>query len=257
MKNLISNLVCLCVVAVFGLTSCMTIFKGTKTKVKVDAPGVETPVTLMWDSKVVRDVYLPYSIKVKRNYKPTTLTAKAEGYSDAKVVIDKKFDTGYLWNLLMWPGLLVDAASGSMMKPESKDYTIYFRSQEKKEVKKEKPVQTQVERVVKENPGNTSMEKTIIRWYFDSEPQGARLFWRVVSSVPDEVKNTNELWLGNTPFEETRSFNIMGLTKENAHNVQIEIKVKRNGYMDQTKRFNVGQALDQQEISSFFEMIKK
>lgn len=110
--------------------------------------------------------------------------------------------------------------------------------------------------VSRDNPGQTALERTVIRWYFESEPQGARIYWRVISSVPDQVKNTNELWLGNTPFEETRSFNIQGLTYENSRDVQIEIKVRRNGYIDQTKRFNVRQAIDQQEISSFFDMIK-
>ena len=101
------------------------------------------------------------------------------------------------------------------------------------------------------------MERTIIRWYFDSAPQGARIYWRVISSVPEEVKNTNELWLGSTPFEETRAFNIQGLTYENSRDVQIEIKVKRKGYVDQNKRFNVRQAIDQQEISSFFDMVEE
>lgn len=110
--------------------------------------------------------------------------------------------------------------------------------------------------VNRDNPGQTALERTIIRWYFESAPQGARIFWRVISSVPDQVKNTNENWLGNTPFEETRSFNIQGLTYENSRDVQIEIKVRRPGYLDQTKRFNVRQAIDQQEISSFFDMIK-
>ncbi len=110
--------------------------------------------------------------------------------------------------------------------------------------------------VNRDNPGSTSLEQTVIRWYFESQPQGARIFWRVISSVPSEVKNTNELWLGNTPFEETRSFNILGLTYENSRDVQIEIKVRRKGYLDQTKRFNVRQAVDQQEISSFFDLIK-
>ena len=110
--------------------------------------------------------------------------------------------------------------------------------------------------VNRDRPGKTALERTIIRWYFESQPQGARIFWRVISSVPDQVKNTNENWLGNTPFEETRSFNIQGLTYENSRDVQIEIKVRRPGYIDQTKRFNVRQAIDQQEISSFFDMIK-
>lgn len=110
--------------------------------------------------------------------------------------------------------------------------------------------------VNRDNPGQTALESTIIRWNFESQPQGARIFWRVISSVPAQVKNTNENWLGYTPFEETRSFNIQGLTYENSRDVQIEIKVRRPGYLDQTKRFNVRQAIDQQEISSFFDMIK-
>lgn len=113
------------------------------------------------------------------------------------------------------------------------------------------------ERVTRDNPGDSELERTIIRWYFDSAPRGARVFWRVISSVPAEVKNTNELYLGPTPFEETRSFNILGLTYANSRDVQIEIKVTKNGYMDQVKRFNVRQAIDQQEISSFFELVSE
>ncbi len=111
--------------------------------------------------------------------------------------------------------------------------------------------------VSRDNAGMSALERTVIRWYFDSEPKGARVFWRVISSVPAEVKNTNELWLGSTPFEETRSFNIEGLTYENARDVQIEIKVRRKGYVEQSKRFNVRQAIDQQEISSFFDLVSE
>lgn len=117
------------------------------------------------------------------------------------------------------------------------------------------PQQTQA--VSRKSPGTTELEKTVIRWFFDSEPRGARVFWRVVSSVPDEVKNTNETYLGATPYEETRSFNILGLTYENSRDVVIEVRVARKGYVDQKKRFNVRQAIDQQEISSFFELVKE
>ena len=110
--------------------------------------------------------------------------------------------------------------------------------------------------VTRDNPGSTALERTIIRWNFDSSPQGARVYGRVVSSIPDIVKNTNELYLAPTPYEETRSFNILGLTYENSRDVIIEVKVKKAGYMDQVKRFNVRQAIDQQEISSFFELVK-
>ena len=111
--------------------------------------------------------------------------------------------------------------------------------------------------VSRDRPGQTALERTIIRWYFDSDPQGARIFWRVISSIPSEVKNTNETYLMTTPYEETRSFNILGLTYENSRDVQIEVKVIKNGYEPQVKRFNVRQAIDQQEISSFFMLVRK
>lgn len=113
------------------------------------------------------------------------------------------------------------------------------------------------QRVDRNNAGNTDIEKTIIRWFFDSDPRGARVFWRVISSVPAEVKNTNETYMTTTPIEETRSFNINGLTYANSRDVTIEIKVCKKGYEDQVKRFNVRQALDQQEISGFFELVSK
>lgn len=112
-------------------------------------------------------------------------------------------------------------------------------------------------RVSRDNAGATSMEQSIIRWYFDSDPRGARVFYRVISNNPAEVKNTNETYLTNTPYEETKGFSIPGLTYENSRNVTIEIKISKKGYEDQVKRYNVRQALDQQEISGFFELVPK
>lgn len=123
--------------------------------------------------------------------------------------------------------------------------------------KREKPIRREREVVSRDAPGKTSLEQTIIRWMVDSDPQGARIFYRIVSSVPAEVKNTNESYLLTTPYEETRSFNILGLTYDNAHNVQMEIKLMKPGYHTQIKRFNLRQVLDQQEVSAFFSLVKK
>lgn len=136
--------------------------------------------------------------------------------------------------------------------------THIFKNKDKSKIYQDDPtiVDGEAENMVtRDKPGKTALERTIIRWYFDSEPRGARVFWRIVSSIPSIVKNTNELYLGTTPYEDTRSFNILGLTYENSRDVQIEIKLTRPGYMDQVKRFNVRQAIDQQEISSFFDLV--
>ena len=113
------------------------------------------------------------------------------------------------------------------------------------------------QRVDRGNTGATDMEASIIRWFFDSDPRGARIMYRVISNVPNEVKNTNETYLTTTPYEETRGFNIPGLTYQNSRNVTIEFKISKRGYEDQVKRYNVRQALDQQEISGFFELVAK
>ena len=165
-----------------------------------------------------------------------------EGYETIKDVILPKVNALWGTSTLSWPENLIYELK-ERTESYQKDPTI--------------PAGAANERVTRDTSGNTSLERTIIRWYFDSEPKGARIFWRVISSVPDEVKNTNELWLGSTPFEETRAFNIQGLTYENSRDVQIEIKVKRKGYVDQNKRFNVRQAIDQQEISSFFDLVEE
>lgn len=104
--------------------------------------------------------------------------------------------------------------------------------------------------------GNTALESTVIRWYLDSAPKGADVSMRIVSSTP-EVKNTNQNYVGSTPYETTESFDIKGLTYNNSGNVQIEVTCEKAGYVTQKKRFNVRQAIDQKEISTKFNLIKE
>lgn len=104
--------------------------------------------------------------------------------------------------------------------------------------------------------GNTTLEHTIIRWFVDSAPKGADVFWRIVSSTLD-VKNTNQTYLGSTPYESTESFDIKGLTYNNSGNVQIEITCEKAGYIIQKRRFNLRQVIEQKEISTKFNLIKE
>ena len=104
--------------------------------------------------------------------------------------------------------------------------------------------------------GNTALESTVIRWYLDSTPKGADVSMRIVSSTP-EVKNTNQNYVGTTPYETTETFDVKGLTYNNSGNVQIEVTCEKAGYITQKKRFNVRQAIDQKEISTKFNLIKE
>ena len=104
--------------------------------------------------------------------------------------------------------------------------------------------------------GDTALEHTIIRWYVDSAPKGADVYWRVVSSTPD-VKNTNQNFLGSTPYESTESFVIRGLSVHHSGDVQGELTCEKPGYITQRRRFNLRQAIEQKEISTKFNLVEE
>ena len=103
--------------------------------------------------------------------------------------------------------------------------------------------------------GNTALEHLTIHWDIDSRPQGADISWRVISSTP-EVKDQNRRYLQTTPYETTETFDIKGLTYNNAGDVQIEIRCEKNGYYTQTKKFNMLSIIDEKEISAHFRLVK-
>lgn len=104
--------------------------------------------------------------------------------------------------------------------------------------------------------GDTALEQTIIRWDVQSRPQGADIFWRVVSKTP-EVKSTNNKYLMTTPYEATKSLDIRGLTYQTAGDVRIILRCEKDGYMSQEKEYNVRMVIDQEEISAFFRLVKE
>lgn len=243
------------------MTSCASLF--TKSNQEIQFKGV--PGTVVIDKKknttiaeIGANGFATANIRKKLGKKE--LLATKEGYNDGNYTLGTKVQ-GWFWgNILLGgiPGMAIDAATGQMMKYNTDLLDVTLTPiegyTEEEQIEAVTPVQPAVDR---HNPGVTDAEKAIIRWYFDSDPRGARIFWRVISNVPAEVKNTNETYLTTTPIEETRSFNIPGLTYDNAQAVTIEIKVTKRGYEDQIKRYNVRQALDQQEISGFFELVPK
>lgn len=103
--------------------------------------------------------------------------------------------------------------------------------------------------------GNTALEQTIVRWDVQSRPQGADIFWRVVSKTPD-VKSTNNKYLTTTPYEATKALDIKGLTYQTSGNVRIILRCEKTGYLPQEKEFDVRMVLDQEEISAFFRLVK-
>lgn len=239
-------------------TSCASIF--TKKTQEVSFKGI--PGTTVIDKDKDRIITEIGSNgfgtgKFSKQLKKKHILATKEGYKPREYEMGTKIQ-GWFWGNLVFgglPGMAIDAATGKMMKFSDKliDVTLTKDPEHDETMANAYPP----ELVTISNEEATETDNTIIRWYIDSDPRGARVFYRVISNVPNEVKNTNESYMTTTPFEETRGFSIPGLTYQNSQNVTIEIKVSKRGFEDQVKRYNVRQALDQQEISGFFEMVEK
>ena len=105
-----------------------------------------------------------------------------------------------------------------------------------------------------EGEGNTALEHLVVHWNVNSRPQGADVYWRVISQTP-EVKNQNYKYLETTPYEGTETLNIKGLTYNNSGLVQIEVKVEKTGYYSQTKKYNVRSLIDENDVSDMFRLV--
>lgn len=263
MRTKFINLIALVLIGL-SMTSCATLF--TKSEKEITFRGIPgTTVTDKDESRVITEIGSNgfASASLKKQLKGKNIEATKDGYFPKQYKLGTKIQGAFWWNIVLG-GILgggIDAATGKMKtyKDDVVDLTltplgrVQGQAQEQHVAVNTEPQQ----RVDRNNAGATDMERTILRWSIDSDPRGARIFYRVISNVPSEVKNTNETYLTSTPYEETRSFNINGLTYENALDVTIEFKVTKRGYEDQVKRFNVRQALDQQEINAFFELVQK
>ena len=253
------HLLLVATVTLFMTTSCASIF--TKKTQEVNFKGV--PGTTIVDkdkNKLITEIGSNgFGVgRFSKQLKKKTIEARKDGYTTREYVMGTKIQPWFWGNIIFGgiPGMAIDAATGKMMKFSDKIIAVTLTPDENA-YESAATIQYPGEMVSREDSGATTLEDTLIRWYIDSDPRGARIFYRVISNVPNEVKNTNESYMTTTPFEETKGFSIPGLTYQNSRNVTIEIKISKRGYEDQVKRYNVRQALDQQEISGFFELVEK
>lgn len=122
----------LLLVSGFLFSSCATIFCGSKSKVVFDSNDVKVADELIIDGRKYKDVEFPYVQKVKRGFDESIVVARAKGYEDTTLYIDKNFNAVSVINLFDILGWGIDAATGAMMKPEFKFYEIEFKSTDEK-----------------------------------------------------------------------------------------------------------------------------
>lgn len=126
MKNLF-----LLVFVVLSTSSCMTLF--TKTNQSVTLMGAEG-ITIYDAQNNVKIGKIEdegsVTLDIKKNLFDKTLIAKKEGYQNTPIILPSVFNPKALWNILFWPGFLIDLGTGKINKYEPAIYQIEMGRQE-------------------------------------------------------------------------------------------------------------------------------
>ena len=113
------------ILSAMALSSCATVFCGSRAKVTFDS-DIEERATLYIDGRKYQSVTFPYTVKIPRGFDETVVKVVAEGYEDQTIYVDKKFNPISIINLPFLLGWGIDAATGAIMKPDYKYYNIDF-----------------------------------------------------------------------------------------------------------------------------------
>lgn len=107
--------------------SCSTIFCGAKKRIFVDSNlSANEVVNITVDGKRYNNIQTPYSVKVKRGFRPSFIKGESEGYYPATVDVNKEFNAVSIINLFFLPGWIIDLASGAIATPEQDYYYLQF-----------------------------------------------------------------------------------------------------------------------------------
>lgn len=122
--NKIYNLIATIGVALL-MSSCCTVFKGSKESVHIvtNPPGATVEV-----NGIERGT-TPIDLSLKKGFNGQTVVLKKQGYERRTIVPETSFDAVSIVNLLFWPGFIIDAATGAMMKYDPKAYELDLKKQ--------------------------------------------------------------------------------------------------------------------------------
>lgn len=117
------------VVCTLLLSSCATLFCGTKEKITFDS-DIDQCATLTIDGRKHKNISFPYTTNIYRGFEPTIVKAEAEGYETEILFIDKAFNWVSILNCYDILGWGIDILSGAVTKAEYDYYPIEFEKSE-------------------------------------------------------------------------------------------------------------------------------
>src|SRR5699024_952601 len=111
------------IILAFFMSSCATIFTGTKDTLRFDSEPQGATVYI----DGLKACETPCTTKVKRSLSDKLAKIKLDGYQTRVITLDRKFNAVSVLNLFGMIGWAVDAATGSLMKNGGKGYDIELK----------------------------------------------------------------------------------------------------------------------------------
>jgi hypothetical protein len=110
------------------LTGCATIFGNNTRAVRVDSnpAGAEIFVDNQRYGVTPAVITLPNYI-----YGGKSVTLKKEGYHEQTMMLNSQFQPCALFDILFWPGFLIDGATGNIVKIDPANLNLYSTLQQK------------------------------------------------------------------------------------------------------------------------------
>lgn len=109
------------------LSSCCTLFSSSKQAITFTGPDgtkIYDASNNMKLGEIGSDEVTTIKIKKKREDK--TLLAKKDGYKPSPLILESTFNNACLWNILFWPGFLIDLGTQKMNKWDNTSINIEF-----------------------------------------------------------------------------------------------------------------------------------
>ena len=101
------------------ITGCATIFGDKSDKITIHSNEPTARISI--NGNQIGTGNAVYSLP---RDKTSIITASKKGCSDMSVPTDQKINALTFLNLIFWPGYLIDAATGSLHKAGTTDYTV-------------------------------------------------------------------------------------------------------------------------------------
>lgn len=133
---------CLIVWLCLTLSSCCTVFTSSKQTVTFQAPNGTRIYDASTNTKIAEVKQdNTVSVPVKKRREDKQFIARKEGYQPTPFLLETSFNANSLWNILFWPGFLVDLGTEKMFKWDNSIVQIEMEADTTSQSEPERPSQ--------------------------------------------------------------------------------------------------------------------